>query len=58
MAPVDREELLVRVRALVHGRPEPFPFPYKTEVHLIPRAGDPLGDAASPSTQGWHGPTA
>jgi SAM-dependent methyltransferase len=34
---VDREELLVRVRALTHGLAEPFAFPYKTEVHLIPR---------------------
>ena len=54
MAPVDREEVLVRVRALAHGVEEPFPFPYKTEVHLIPRAGDPPAIAASPSTQGWH----
>jgi SAM-dependent methyltransferase len=37
---VDREELLVRVRALTHGVPEPFAFPYKTEVHLIPRSSD------------------
>jgi SAM-dependent methyltransferase len=40
MAPVDRDELLVHVRALAHGLPEPFPFPYKTEVHLIPRSSD------------------
>jgi len=37
---VDREELLVRVRALTHGIAEPFAFPYKTEVHLIPRSSD------------------
>jgi SAM-dependent methyltransferase len=37
MRPIDREELLVRVRALAHGLEEPFPFPYKTEVHVIPR---------------------
>jgi hypothetical protein len=37
---VDREELLVRVRALTHGVAEPFPFPYKTEVHVIPRSSD------------------
>ena len=37
---VDREELLVRVRALTHGVSEPFPFPYKTEVHVIPRSSD------------------
>jgi SAM-dependent methyltransferase len=52
MAPVDREELLVRVRALVHGRDEPFPFPYKTQVFLIPRASDRPAPAASPSTKG------
>lgn len=40
LPPVDREELLVRVRALTHGVPEPFAFPYKTEVHLIPRSSD------------------
>lgn len=38
--PVDREELLVRVRALTHGIEEPFPFPYKTEVEVIPRTSD------------------
>lgn len=37
---VDREELLVRVRALTYGVAEPFPFPYKTEVHVIPRSSD------------------
>lgn len=37
---IEREELLVRVRALTHGLPEPFPFPYKTEVHVIPRSSD------------------
>jgi SAM-dependent methyltransferase len=40
LPPVEREELLVRVRALTHGLTEPFPFPYKTEVHLIPRSSD------------------
>ncbi len=37
---VDREEVLVRVRALTHGVTEPFAFPYKTEVHVIPRSSD------------------
>ncbi|HEX4680296.1 MAG TPA: class I SAM-dependent methyltransferase [Gaiellaceae bacterium] len=37
---VDREVLLVRVRALTHGLAEPFAFPYKTEVHVIPRSSD------------------
>ena len=40
LAPVDREELLVRVRALTYGVAEPFAFPYKTEVHVIPRSSD------------------
>jgi SAM-dependent methyltransferase len=40
MSPVDREELLVRVRAFTHGIEEPFPFPYKTEVEVIPRTSD------------------
>lgn len=39
-APVEREELMVRIRALTHGIDEPFPFPYVTEVHLIPRSSD------------------
>jgi SAM-dependent methyltransferase len=37
---VQREELLVRIRALTHGLVEPFAFPYKTEVHVIPRSSD------------------
>ena len=40
MSPIDREEVLVRVRALTHGVQEPFPFPYKTEVEVIPRTSD------------------
>ena len=40
MSPVEREELLVRIRALTHGVEEPFSFPYLTEVHLIPRSSD------------------
>jgi ubiquinone/menaquinone biosynthesis C-methylase UbiE len=40
LSPVEREELLVRVRALTHGLAEPFPFPYKTEVYVIPRTSD------------------
>ena len=40
LSPVEREELLVRVRALTHGLAEPFPFPYKTEVYVIPRSSD------------------
>jgi SAM-dependent methyltransferase len=40
LPPVDREELLVRIRALTHGIAEPFAFPYKTEVYVIPRSSD------------------
>ena len=40
LAPVDREELLVRVRALTHDIAEPFAYPYKTEVQVIPRSSD------------------
>jgi SAM-dependent methyltransferase len=40
MAPGERGELLERVRALTEGIPEPFAFPYKTEVYLIPRSSD------------------
>jgi ubiquinone/menaquinone biosynthesis C-methylase UbiE len=40
LAPVDREELLVRIRALTYGVAEPFAFPYKTEVYVIPRSSD------------------
>jgi len=39
MAPAERDALLDRVRALVSGRPEPFAFPYVTEVYLTPRTG-------------------
>lgn len=40
MSPVEREELLVRVRALAIRLDEPFPFRYLTEVHVIPRTSD------------------
>jgi SAM-dependent methyltransferase len=40
LPPVGREELFVRIRALTHGVAEPFPFPYKTEVHMFPRSSD------------------
>jgi SAM-dependent methyltransferase len=41
LEPAAREDLLERVRALARGRSEPFPFPYRTEVILFPRRGDP-----------------
>jgi SAM-dependent methyltransferase len=37
---IDREALLARVRALTHGLDEPFPFPYVTEIHVLPRSRD------------------
>jgi SAM-dependent methyltransferase len=40
MPPPEREELLAQVRALADGLPEPFPFPYQTEVQVIPRSSD------------------
>jgi SAM-dependent methyltransferase len=52
LPPVDREELLVRVRALTHGVEEPFAFPYKTEVHLIPRSRDRDESERGTSIQG------
>jgi len=52
MPAVERDELLVRVRALVHGLPEPFPFPYKTEVFVIPRSSDRDDFARGTSIEG------
>jgi SAM-dependent methyltransferase len=49
---VDREELLVRVRALTYGVEEPFAFPYKTEVHVIPRSSDRDESERGTSIQG------
>jgi SAM-dependent methyltransferase len=40
MDDADRAGLLARIRALAHGCREPFPFPYVTDVHLIPRTSD------------------
>jgi SAM-dependent methyltransferase len=40
MSAVDREELLVRVRALAAGLEEPFPFRYRSEVYVFPRTSD------------------
>jgi SAM-dependent methyltransferase len=52
MRALDREELLVRVRALTQGLKEPFPFPYKTEVHVLPRSSDPGSEHRGTSIQG------
>jgi SAM-dependent methyltransferase len=52
MAPVERDALLVEIRALTHGVEEPFPFPYVTEVHVIPRTGDGARDERGTSNEG------
>jgi SAM-dependent methyltransferase len=52
LPPVDREELFVRIRALTHGVAEPFPFPYKTEVHVFPRSSDRDGSERGTSIKG------
>lgn len=48
----ERDGLLVRVRALVDGRAEPFPFPYQTEVQAIPRSSDEGANERGTSTEG------
>ena len=52
MPALEREELLVRVRALAYGLDEPFPFPYKTEVHIVPRSSDRGDEGRGTSIQG------
>jgi SAM-dependent methyltransferase len=54
MPAVERDALIVRVRALTHGLTEPFPFPYRTEVHVLPRssAGIPLSGDLAENGQG------
>jgi len=52
MRPIDREELLVRVRALAAGLEEPFPFRYISEVHVIPRSSDGGPDEGGTSIKG------
>jgi SAM-dependent methyltransferase len=52
LSPVEREELMVRVRALTHGLVEPFPFRYKTEVYVIPRSSDPADLQRGTSIEG------
>jgi SAM-dependent methyltransferase len=48
----ERDELLARVRALVDGVSEPFPFPYVTEVHVVPRTRDRVRDEGGTSNEG------
>jgi SAM-dependent methyltransferase len=52
MTPVDREALLVEVRALAHGLPEPFAFRYVTEVYVIPRSSDRASIEGGTSIEG------
>ena len=52
MSALDREELLVRVRALAAGLEEPYPFRYLTEVHVIPRTSDGGREDGGTSIQG------
>ena len=52
MSALDREELLVRVRALAAGLEEPFPFRYLTEVYVIPRTSDGGREEGGTSIQG------
>lgn len=52
LSPVERDALLVRVRALAYGREEPFPFPYRTEVHVFPRSSDRRREAGGTSNEG------
>jgi hypothetical protein len=42
----------VRLRALTHKVAEPFPFPYKTEVHVFPRSSDRDRSAGGTSIEG------
>ena len=52
MPPIDREALLARVRALAHDHQEPFAFPYKTEVHVLPRSRDRAESEGGNSNEG------
>ena len=52
MPPGEREELLVRVRALTRGLAEPFAFPYDTEVQLTPRSSSRGEDRRGTSFEG------
>jgi SAM-dependent methyltransferase len=52
MPPVERDALLVEIRALTHGVEEPFPFPYVTEVHVIPRTSEGAAGERGTSNEG------
>jgi SAM-dependent methyltransferase len=50
--PHEREELLARVRSLTVGLDEPFPFRYRTDVYVVPRARDQGAAGRGTSIQG------
>jgi SAM-dependent methyltransferase len=50
--PHEREELLARVRSLTVGLEEPFPFRYRTDVYVVPRARDQAVGGRGTSIQG------
>jgi SAM-dependent methyltransferase len=50
--PHQREEVLARVRSLTVGLDEPFPFRYRTDVYVAPRARDRRADGRGASIQG------
>jgi SAM-dependent methyltransferase len=52
MPPAERAALLEEVRALAAGRDEPFSFPYRTDVFLIPRSSDRPSNERGTSFQG------
>jgi SAM-dependent methyltransferase len=52
MPAIERDALLARVCALTYGLEEPFPFPYKTEVHLIPRSRGRAREGRGNSNEG------
>ncbi len=52
MPDAERMALLARVDELVAGLDEPFPLPYRTEVHVFPRSGDRGSGGGATSTEG------
>jgi SAM-dependent methyltransferase len=52
MPSAERTVLLGKVRAVADGVPEPFPFPYLTEVQLIPRSSDRAENGRGTSIKG------
>jgi ubiquinone/menaquinone biosynthesis C-methylase UbiE len=48
----ERDALLAQVRQLAAGLQEPFPFPYRTEVHVIPRSRDRASTKRGTSIKG------